>query len=94
MSQPVSQISPPGKPVRIAQKPNRIEIANAASAGTPNDPSATTNAISRTPQPASDTGSSWIKGHRWHDHRPDAEWKPVADTVPDELESDDGDCDR
>ena len=36
----------------------RPEIASAVSAGTPNEPSATTSAASRTPHPASDTGTS------------------------------------
>ena len=60
MSQPASQINPPGKPVRIMHRPIKIDIANAPSAGIPNEPRATTSAASRTPQPASDTGNSWV----------------------------------
>src|SRR5579871_2960201 len=60
-SQPSSQISPPGRPVAISAKPIITEAASAGSGATPKAPRATTNAASRTPQPASDTGTNCTK---------------------------------
>src|SRR6266481_8261349 len=61
MSRPVSHSKPPGKPTMIRHRPTNSEVASAASAGIPNPARTTTNPNSRTPHPASETGTSWIR---------------------------------